>query len=229
MSNPDLPFEPAEPAHERYKTPSPLISQKVAMLVGRNKRVHDIGCATGALGMMLKENGCYIAGVEINEESAKLAKKRLDSVHMGDIEEIADKLPWPREFFDIILCIDILEHLKRPDLVLLKIKKYLKRDGTLMASIPNVAHWSVRIGILLGRFNYGEYGICDKTHIRFFTLKSIKQLFEKTGYVIVKTDYTEFPPARKWLPAWIAYKTLLKLSRTWAAFQFVICAKPRPL
>jgi len=227
MPKSKLPFDYDEPPYERYKTPSPSISQKLIAIVGMNKKVLDIGCATGALGMMLKENGCYVVGVEIDEESAKVAEKRLDAVHIGDIEEIADKLPWPEESFDVVACIDILEHLRRPDLTLLKIKKYLKRDGMLIASIPNVAHWSTRISVALGRFNYEEYGIRDKTHLRFFTLKSIKQLFEETEYEIVKVDYTEYPPIKKWLPVYIAYRMLLKRFKTWAAFQFVICAKKR--
>ena len=161
----------------------------------------DIGCATGYLGKELKKRGHQVYGVEISEKAGKEAEKVLNGVIIGDIEEI--DLPFPENYFDIIICADVLEHLFNPKEVLIKLKKYLKNDGYLIASIPNIANWKIRLELLKGKFEYKNIGLLDFGHIRFFTYYTAKKMFEETGYKIEYIDFNinlnDFPSVFKWV------------------------------
>jgi len=186
---------------------------KIVNWVGKTKRVLDIGCATGYLAEQMKKNGCYVVGVENDPDAANIAKQYCENVIIGDIEHLK-KLPYPKEYFDVIVYSDILEHLRRPDLVLMRFKKYLATNGHVIASIPNTAIFSVRLKLLFGKFEYEEKGILDKTHLRFFTLKTAKSLFETSGYEVIEVDYTG--PASQ-----------MKVFPTLFALQFILIAKKR--
>jgi len=188
---------------------------KIIKYVGKNKRILDVGCATGYLARRLIESDNEVYGIEIDPEAAEEAKKYCKDVIVADVESLKE-LPYPERFFDVIICADILEHLKRPDQVLWMLKKYLKCDGLLIVSLPNVAYWRVRLNLLFGRFNYEEVGIMDKTHLRFFTIKTGKDLIQKCGFNIIKVDYC----------GWAMKYPLLKLFPTWFAYQFIIVAMP---
>jgi 2-polyprenyl-3-methyl-5-hydroxy-6-metoxy-1,4-benzoquinol methylase len=190
-------FEPTRKVAERYVWSSTRGSShsKILALVGKNKRVLDIGCATGYLGEALKKIGCEVIGIEIDEEAARIARTKIHDVIIADVESI-NHLPYPDGYFNVHIYGDILEHLKRPDLVLLRFRKYLSNDGRVIASIPNVANWVIRLNLLRGRFQYSDIGILDKTHLRFFTVESIKQLFESAGYKIIALDYVLSPLPR---------------------------------
>ncbi len=147
------------------------------------KTVLDVGCGAGRLGAALKEDrDCFVIGVEQDREMANRARFALDDVIVGDIEEKVDKLPG--DYFDCIVVADVLEHLKDPEAVLRKLGYALREDGAIVASIPNVRHWPVIKGLLEGKWDYADAGILDKTHLRFFTRKSIVELFHKTGLAI---------------------------------------------
>lgn len=158
-------------------------------LVGKNKKVLDVGCATGQIDKRLTQNDCEVVGIEKDRQAAKLARKYCKKVIVGDIE-ILTKLPFPKKYFDIIIFGDILEHLRQPLDVIIKLKKYLKNAGYIVCSIPNVANWVIRLKLLFGRWEYKEMGLLDKTHLRFFTFKTAKSLIEKAGFVIEKIDMT---------------------------------------
>lgn len=139
-----LPFEPFIPVRDRYTcTLNRRFSKhgsqyKVINKIDYGQRVLDVGCATGYVGKILREEKrCYVVGIEKDRTAAEIAAKYLDDVIKADIEEI-DSLPFPEGFFTVILCCDILEHLKRPDIVLIKLKRYLARNGVLIAVIPNI-------------------------------------------------------------------------------------------
>lgn len=210
-------FEPKKVV-ETYKfNSSPYGSHmKIIDLVGEKKKVLDVGCATGYLDEYLKKNSCYVAGIEIDEEAAKIARNFCDEVIVGDVEEI-EELDYPKAFFDVIIYADILEHIKRPDILLIKFRDYLAPNGYVVASIPNVARFSTRLRLLFGKFKYKDAGIIDKTHLRFFTLKTTKHLFENALYKVEKIDYTgNFTDRLK----------LTKILPTWFACQFIIVARP---
>lgn len=151
-------------------------------LVGKNKDVLEIGCASGVQSRILKELlGCRVIGVEINAEAAEEARQYCEKVYTGNIEQLdLASLAEGREF-DVVLCADVLEHLLTPVKMLEKVKEILKDDGYVVASVPNVVHASVVFQMAKGVFEYTDYGLLDDSHIRFFTQKTICETFFKAG------------------------------------------------
>jgi 2-polyprenyl-3-methyl-5-hydroxy-6-metoxy-1,4-benzoquinol methylase len=142
-------------------------------------RVLDIGCSTGNTGVMLKERGLcqWVSGVELFEQTASIARTRLDHVVVSPIEAALDQIA--DQSFDCILCLDVLEHLVDPWRVLEQLSKKLKPQGVLITSIPNIRHVSVLFKLfLLGRWTYTDSGILDRTHLRFFTKQSVLSLLD---------------------------------------------------
>lgn len=166
-----------------YDTPP---NEDICFLVEPNKKVLDVGCATGRIAEKLKkEKNCYVVGVEINKGMAKIAKKRCDQVIIADAE-LLKRLNFPKGYFDIILFADLLEHCRNPDEILKNLKKYLSDTGYILVSIPNVANWEIRLRLLLGNFDYRGGTILDDGHLRFFTLRSIKELIRKAGFKTIE-------------------------------------------
>ena len=146
-------------------------------------RVLEIGCGAGVtLGRI---QYCYpnaeVYGVELVDEVASLGAVNFDII-CGNVESM--DLPYEQEYFDYIIFGDVLEHLVNPALVLKKVRTYLKKDGYVLASIPNLMNAEVIYSLLQGHFPYEEAGIRDETHLRFFTYQEIVKLFERTGYRI---------------------------------------------
>lgn len=188
---------------------------KVINYIPAGAKVLDVGCSQGYIDEKLKEKGCQITGIEINETLANLAKKYCEKVVVGDVETMQN-IQLPEKYFDFIIYMDILEHLKRPDSVLRNFKKYLNPRGLVIASIPNAARLEYRIKHFLGNFDYEESGIFSKTHLRFFTLKTAVELFRSEGYHVVEVNYT-------------GLGSRLKIFPTLFAFQFILISKPTGL
>lgn len=164
-------------------------------LIAPNSIVLDVGCATGKLGMNLSKNkNCICYGIEYDKESAEEAKKYnkiVVEISLDNLKDI-DSLPFQKEFFDYIVFADVLEHLKYPEEVLGPFKKYLKKEGKIICSIPNIAYYKKRLMLLFGNFEYEDYGICDRTHLRFFTYNSMIKLFERNS---LKVEKIVIPPS----------------------------------
>lgn len=182
---------------------------KIIKYVPADSIVLDVGCSWGYIDKELKKKGCSITGVEIDQIAALRARQYCDEIIIGDIEKMRN-LPFPKENFDVIIYSDILEHLRRPDLVLINFRTYLKRKGVVIASTPNIGRLEYRIKHLLGNFDYEPSGgILSRTHLRFFTLRTVKELFEKTGYKIVNIDYTGLASKLRILPKLLAFQFLV--------------------
>ena len=189
--------------------PSPHSSNyKIAKSIKAKEKVLDVGCASGYLARELKSKKVLVYGVETEPKMSLKAKKHCIKVVNCDIEK-GEKLPFSKGFFDVIVLGDILEHLRRPDLVLKKLKKYLRPGGRILISIPNVARIEIRLGLLLGRFNYQESGILKRDHLRFFTLDSIREMIDEAGLLIDKIDYTGLGSRIKILPRFLAFQFLV--------------------
>lgn len=149
------------------------------------KRVLDVGCGEGGTLCLIEEElGSEVWGVEYVKEKADIAKKKIEHIFAGKIEDNIDNLP--DKYFDIIIALDVLEHLEYPEDTILKLKNKLTDSGYFMSSIPNVRHWSCIYPLLFKRdWKYEDAGILDYTHLRFFTKKSIKRMYEKLGFDIV--------------------------------------------
>jgi 2-polyprenyl-3-methyl-5-hydroxy-6-metoxy-1,4-benzoquinol methylase len=146
-------------------------------------RVLDVGCSTGNTGAMLKGHGLcdWVSGIELYEETAKVAKTRLDQVIVGPVEIALDEVV--DQSFDCILCLDVLEHLVDPWSMLAQLAQKLRVGGIIICSIPNIRHISVLFHlIMLGRWQYTDSGILDRTHLRFFTKDSCYQLVSIKGF-----------------------------------------------
>jgi SAM-dependent methyltransferase len=151
-------------------------------------RVLEIGCGGGATLAWIKSvrQVSFAAGVELMAEPAGQARAVCNEVLVGDVEKLT--LPFEPGSFDLILALDVLEHLVDPWAVLPRLHALLRPGGHLIASIPNVAHYSVSLPLLRGRWDYVRSGILDATHLRFFVQDSVERLLTCSGLVIDKTD-----------------------------------------
>lgn len=150
-------------------------------------KVFEIGCGSGATLQWLKnEKGCgWIGGVELSEDAADRAKNRLDYFLAGNIENI--ELTFENGSLDLILCLDVLEHLVDPWLTVKRLALLLKPGGALIISLPNIMHRSAMLPLLFhDRFDYIPSGILDRTHLRFFTRKTAIELLEQGGLKVEK-------------------------------------------
>lgn len=152
----------------------------VAGMIPQGARVLDVGCGTGSMSEILAD-ACRadIVGIEPDPSRAARAKARGLSVRVGYfshelIREIGS--------FDVVLFADVLEHLPNSQAMLLLARESLKPRGSVIVSVPNVAHWSVRVDLLRGRFEYQDCGIRDATHLRWFTAASAKSLLASSGF-----------------------------------------------
>jgi glycosyltransferase involved in cell wall biosynthesis/tetratricopeptide (TPR) repeat protein len=156
----------------------------------------EVGCGSGMTGQELKNrNGAFVAGIEMNSSAANAARNVLDDVVNGDIEKI--DLPYSDSSFDCIIFADVLEHLVDPLSVLMKVRRLLKKGGTIVTSIPNVQFHSVIHNLIEGNWTYEKEGILDETHLRFFTYREIEKLFLKAGYSIKKVEEVLDPQYEK--------------------------------
>lgn len=158
---------------------------RIANLVQRGpNKILDIGCASGRLGRRLKEmnKAEELMGIEIYQPAADEASKYYDKVYRDDVESLI--LPY-KEYFDYVICGDILEHLRDPWTLLDRIRGWLKPNGILISSIPNIRYWRIlKDLIILGRWDYTEAGILDKTHLRFFTRRTYIEMLIISNFTI---------------------------------------------
>lgn len=161
-------------------------------------RVLDVGCACGDLSALLAERkNCRCTGFETDSEGVDICQKRkiFDEVRQIDLNSFkAADYPRFRQFFEVIICGDVLEHLIRPADVLSELKHLLKPGGYFLVSLPNAAHASIKTGLLLNDWSYTELGILDKTHLRFFTAESIAEMFANANLKIMAAERTTLPP-----------------------------------
>ncbi len=157
------------------------------------KKILEIGCAGGATGKKLKEilPVDYYVGIEISEQAAVIAKQYLDRVIIADIEktDLWNDHGLKHGDFDLILVLDVLEHLYNPWDVLADLSEYLKIGGYIVASIPNIQNVTIIKDLIKGKWKYENAGILDATHVRFFTLEEIESMFSGAELFIKRTDY----------------------------------------
>jgi 2-polyprenyl-3-methyl-5-hydroxy-6-metoxy-1,4-benzoquinol methylase len=216
MTSPDLNsigFLRSNPNALRYENQSidpDDVGPKLASLVSRTGRVLDVGCGTGSVTEIIKaRTATEVIGIEPDPARQAMAVARGLNVHRGLLTEEFLREHGP---FETILFADVLEHLPSPGEILLIAKKGLAPGGAIVASVPNVAHFFVRMNLLFGRFEYSESGIMDATHLRWFTERNLHTFFANIGLAVtdhlytVNTNMPEYG-RRPW--RWLPYKMKL--------------------
>jgi 2-polyprenyl-3-methyl-5-hydroxy-6-metoxy-1,4-benzoquinol methylase len=203
------------PAGWKNTDPKELIFPKIRDWAS----VLDVGCSVGTFGGMLRRmKRCRVVGIDVSEPAVSAAKSQLDEAVVLDLDDhhaLAAFLAG--RSFDIVTCVDVLEHCRFPERVLSQLRPATRDDGALFVSLPNVANYRVRIQLLRGHFHYTDHGLLDRTHLRFFTLTSALGLVSSAGYEIRGVEVTCSHPSMRWLATW--RKNLI-------AQQFVISAIP---
>ncbi len=148
----------------------------------------DVGCSNGDFGSSLKRiKNAEVWGIEPMNKYATEAEGKLDNLINSSVEAAIDELP--NNYFDVIFFNDVLEHLLDPYTVLEKIKPKLKENGKVISSIPNIRYFRTFFKLLFdGEWDYQDEGILDRTHVRFFTKKSILKMYNSAGYVVERHE-----------------------------------------
>ena len=152
------------------------------------KNILEIGCGKGDFGTLLKQRfGASVTGIELVASAASEAQSKLDRVIVGNIE--TDDLDIPLNHFDCLIFNDVLEHLLAPWATLAKLSKTLKPGGHVVASIPNMRYHPVFRDLFMDMaWHYQDQGVLDRTHLRFFTFKTGRELFEQCGFNVLRLE-----------------------------------------
>ena len=162
-------------------------------MIGSNKTVLDVGCATGYLAKTLRAFQNTVTGVEYDREAAERARAFAERVVVADLDHVDLRQALDGQTFDVIVFGDVLEHLRDPLPPLRQARSLLAPGGYVVISIPNVAHGDVRMSLLLGRFPYRNLGLLDSTHLRFFTRANLRELLEDAGFAAIEVRTTTAP------------------------------------
>ena len=191
----------------------------------------DVGCATGSLGSAIKEKtGACVYGVELCSEMASEAGKRLDYVSVGDAKEVLATDSFKGTKFDAIIFADVLEHLVDPWKTLELCKQHLSDNGVVITSLPNIRHIDTIYNLVIkGKWPYRDRGIHDSTHLRFFTLKNMKELFDDSGFdfQIMDVNFRLLEKPNK-INRYARYVALPGI-RQFLAFQYLFKATPKKI
>lgn len=167
-----------------YDDPRPDIQ---ALVLAAGGRFLDVGCGSGALGAALKEAGAtYVAGIERYPAAAAKARGRLDDLVQGDI--LTAPLPFTRSEFDYIIFADVLEHVADPEAAIHRFLPYLTPMGRVVVSVPNIRFYSVLLRLIVDRWSYSDHGICDRTHLRIFTRRSLVAMLALCGLTVERLE-----------------------------------------
>lgn len=163
-------------------------------LVGGSKRVLDVGCATGYLAAALADRGCTVSGIEYDPDAAEKARPFLEHLVVGDLTTLDVAEAFGDRTYDVLVFGDVLEHLADPLPVLRTLLALLAPGGSVVISVPNVSHGSLRLALLQGRWQYRDLGLLDRTHIHFFTRVSLLAMVAAAGLAVVDLRTTVLDP-----------------------------------
>ena len=197
---------------------------KLLSLVGDGKRVLDVGCSSGYLARPLVERGCTVVGIERDPMAAERAREVCEHVLEGDVELL--ELPFAPGSFDVVLCGDLVEHLRDPHAFMARVRPLLADGGRLVLSTPNVANWANRLGLLAGRWSYTDRGILDRSHVHLFTRKTLVEALRDAGYRVVELDFTVPVPVAGTPAVERVAHAVGRIRPPLLAYQFVVAAVP---
>jgi 2-polyprenyl-3-methyl-5-hydroxy-6-metoxy-1,4-benzoquinol methylase len=166
----------------------------IARRVTPGSQVLELGVATGYFSRFLtQELGCTVDGVEKDPVMAEQARPHCRRLLVGDLEKEQLTDHFRRGAYDHVICADVLEHLYRPETVLAGLGQLLKPTGNVIISIPNVAYGGLILDLIEGNFMYGDEGLLDRTHIRFYTRKTFLDLLASLNYQVDEVETVQMP------------------------------------
>ena len=177
----------------QFKLADPYSSHSVILSLlpqSGNERILDVGAAHGYLAATLRRRGFHVTGIEADPVLAEEAAHHCHELHVADLD---GPLPSFGARFDVILYGDVLEHLRDPMAVFTCLNQSLRPDGIVIVSLPNIANLYIRVHLLMGRFDYADRGILDRTHLHFFTRKTFRSFLDHAGLDVLQLTATPIP------------------------------------
>ena len=206
---------------------------RVVRMVGENKRVLEIGAGPGSITKLLQAIGnCRITALEIDSEAIKKLAVYCERIYQADLNDPT----WPlilkdEAKFEVVVAADVLEHVYEPKAVLSAMKQFLNDTGCIVISLPHIGHSAVHACLTEENFEYRDWGLLDRTHIRFFGIKNMQKLFEDAGlkiahaeFVVRKPEQTEF--ADIWSRTSSTLRSALAQNPFGLVYQVVVKAVP---
>jgi 2-polyprenyl-3-methyl-5-hydroxy-6-metoxy-1,4-benzoquinol methylase len=175
--------------HYTLKRSSTGSHAQIVSAIENGSAVLDLGCSNGLLARPLLEKDVRVTGVDAGP--GKRLSKELAGYYQRDLD-LPLELPYER-VFDYVVCADVIEHLRNRAQLLRGARRYLKPDGKLIISTPNIALWFYRLSLLVGRFEYGPRGILDETHVHLYTGSTFRREVEKAGFTVLRQRVTSLP------------------------------------
>lgn len=217
--------------------PTDQYNQSVYNLIpGGCRKILEIGTGSGSLAAAVKqrEPGVEYVGVELDADYLELSRSKCDRVHLANFEEAGEEVLSELGNTDLVLFCDVLEHFRDPWQILRTLKARMRPGSQVIASIPNIQHWSIQLRLNIGDWRYAENGLLDQTHLRFFTRSTMVELFEKSGFTIshLEPRIFDFPNQNAALGAISEFTRRIggdpqTSVQDAAAFQYVIVATPQ--
>jgi len=219
----------SDAAYEYKSDPLSSHGQLLQYMAKRNAAtVLDLGCSDGLLSMQIRSLGHTVTGVDLEEHPQ--VHGRVDKFVQGNLDlGLPANLP---EAVDVVVCADVLEHVRQPEMLLESLAPMLTSGGAVLASIPNFGHWYPRLRTLVGAFDYDRRGILDRTHVRFFTRRSFERMARGAGYEVIRVGATGLPfdvadrggkggASNKLKPIRAIDRVLVKIRPQLFAYQFI--------
>ena len=215
------------------KLDSQMAPAKVIRMVGAERRVLEIGAGPGSITKLLQGVGkCRVTALEIDSEAIQKLTPYCERVYQADLNDATwvDKIKGEGQF-EVIVLADVLEHVYEPLTVLSAAKAFLQADGSFVVSLPHVGHSAIHACMLQEDFEYRNWGLLDRTHIRFFGIKNIQALFENAGLKIVHAEFVVLQPeatefAEKWANTPADTRSVLARNPFGTVYQVVVKAVP---
>lgn len=206
---------------------------RVVRMVGAGKRVLEVGAGPGSITKLLASvSKCRVTALEIDSDAIKKLTPFCERVYQVDLNDKA----WPQavesgDKFEVIVAADVLEHVYEPLSVLQAMKGFLNEEGYMVISVPHAGHSVIHACLLDEDFEYGDFGLLDRTHIRFFGIKNIQRLFEDAGmkivhaeFVVRNPEHTEF--SKRWEKTSQELRSVLAKNRFGSVYQVILKAVP---
>lgn len=178
---------------------------RVVRLIGYEKKVLEVGAGPGSIARILRDRSdCHVTALEIDPKAIKKLAMFCERVYQVDLNDAS----WSERIrsegkFDVVLAADVLEHLYNPLAVLEAMKPLVNEQGCIVVSLPHVGHSAIVACLMEEDFDYRDWGLLDRTHIRFFGIKNMQALFDQAGLKIVHAEFViRAPEATEFAERW---------------------------